>query len=371
MGFELRSSTGAKSAHRSTTGGPRGAARSAPPRPTAPEPAKKPDLAAVVSLKVFYATDRKPNDLDPDNPEIQRYGGEWDDQVHYGECRITLPEDRGLGAFPRPAWWRFDFQEDPERHIMAHSVTPMAEDLFFQSLSSVVGGSTTKEALVFVHGFNVSFKSAALRTAQLAVDLKFDGAPILYSWPARAGPMGAVAYAADANTIEKTYDHLTAFLQDVARRTGARRIHVLAHSMGNRAACNALERIAVTTPAAAVPIFGHVVLAAPDLDQQRFKQLVAKFQSHTSKVTLYASSKDKALKLSKRFNAAPRAGEPMVVLAGMDSVDASNVDTDLLGHGFFSDARSVLSDIFGVIRDEAVAKRFNLQLHGDHYRFRP
>ena len=61
----------------------------------------------------------------------------------------------------------------------------------------------------------------------------------------------------------------------------------------------------------------------------------------------------------------------MVVLAGMDSVDASNVDTDLLGHGFFSDARSVLSDIFGVIRDEAVAKRFNLQLHGDHYRFRP
>ena len=38
-------------------------------------------------------------------------------------------------------------------------------------------------ALVFVHGYDTSFDNALYRTAQIAYDLRFDGAPFLYSWP--------------------------------------------------------------------------------------------------------------------------------------------------------------------------------------------
>jgi esterase/lipase superfamily enzyme len=45
-----------------------------------------------------------------------------------------------------------------------------------------------------VHGFNVSFENALRRTAQIAYDLDFDGAPFLFSWPSRDS---LLSYASD------------------------------------------------------------------------------------------------------------------------------------------------------------------------------
>ena len=44
----------------------------------------------------------------------------------------------------------------------------------------MVSRSPRKDAFVFIHGFNVAFEDAVMRTAQIAYDLGFDGAPILY-----------------------------------------------------------------------------------------------------------------------------------------------------------------------------------------------
>ena len=51
-------------------------------------------------------------------------------------------------------------------------------------------------ALVFVHGFNTTFDNALFRTAQIAYDLKFDGAPFVYSWPSQ-GQVGFQDYSYD------------------------------------------------------------------------------------------------------------------------------------------------------------------------------
>ena len=40
---------------------------------------------------------------------------------------------------------------------------------------------------MLVHGYNNGFDDALYRTAQVAYDLKFDGAPFLYSWPSGSG----------------------------------------------------------------------------------------------------------------------------------------------------------------------------------------
>jgi hypothetical protein len=39
----------------------------------------------------------------------------------------------------------------------------------------------------------------------------------------------------------------------------------------------------------------------------------------------------------------------------MESIDASNVETDLIGHSYYADARSVLSDLFEVLRNKGSA----------------
>ena len=94
----------------------------------------------------------------------------------------------------------------------------------------------------------------------------------------------------------------------------------------------------------------NVVLAAPDVDADTFRGLAAAIRKTAGSMTLYASARDKALQVSRTVNGAPRAGEPIIISPGLDSIDASEIDTDFLQHGYFSDARSMLEDLFGVFR---------------------
>jgi esterase/lipase superfamily enzyme len=93
----------------------------------------------------------------------------------------------------------------------------------------------------------------------------------------------------------------------------------------------------------------HLVLAAPDIDADTFKELAAAFQKLSGRVTLYESSKDKALQASRKVHGNPRAGEPLLIIPGMDTIDASASDTDFLAHSYFSDNWPLLSDIHSLL----------------------
>lgn len=245
------------------------------------------------------------------------------------------------------------------------SLTPMPRGVFLASLRSAVQESAGSEALVFVHGFNVAFTEAVLRTAQLAYDLGFDGAPIAYSWPSQSA-LTRTAYHTDETNAEWTVPHLEKFLSDVAAQSGARRIHLVAHSMGNRPLTAALHRIAVRMTPTSKPAFEHIVLTAPDIDAETFLQLAREFSRSGKRTTLYASSNDKALQFSREIHGGlPRAGDSgpdIVVLQGIDTIEVSTVDTSLLGHSYYGENRSVLTDLFSLIRDgKAPDQRFGLR----------
>jgi esterase/lipase superfamily enzyme len=144
------------------------------------------------------------------------------------------------------------------------------------------------------------------------------------------------------------------FLEDLGSITKADRVHLIAHSMGNRGLAAGLERIAQTR-ASGMTKFCQVILAAPDIDSGVFRNLSTAIRSTAERITLYASSNDKALVASRRFHVNPRAGESgegLLVTPGIDTVDVSQVNTGLLGHSFYGDNRSVVSDLFNVIRNE-------------------
>lgn len=78
------------------------------------------------------------------------------------------------------------------------------------------------------------------------------------------------------------------------------------------------------------------------------ESLIEAASLRAERVTLYASRKDKALGISKAKHKYERLGKVYgfpYVLAGMDSIDASNVRTDFLAHTVFAKTRTVLGDL--------------------------
>ncbi len=169
--------------------------------------------------------------------------------VHYGNgrgelalgaCQVTIPATHQVGELEAPSILRFEVHEDETKHIVLHSAQALPEETFFKQLQDRVAASPKRDAFVFIHGFNVSFEDAARRTAQMAHDLRYAGAPVFYSWPSQAG---LLKYTIDETNAEWTVPHLERFLQEVAAQSGAESISLIAHSMGNRAMTRALQRL--------------------------------------------------------------------------------------------------------------------------------
>jgi esterase/lipase superfamily enzyme len=82
------------------------------------------------------------------------------------------------------------------------------------------------------------------------------------------------------------------------------------------------------------------------------------------RVTLYASSRDKALAFSKKVHGYDRAGESggkIVLVDGVETIDVSAVDTNFVGHFYYGENKSVLSDIFNLLQGQPASKRFGLK----------
>lgn len=143
-------------------------------------------------------------------------------------------------------------------------------------------------------------------------------------------------------------------LAGVARRSGAESVHLIAHSMGNRALTSALRSIAYEMRDEP-PMFREVLLTAPDIDADVFKRDFApEIVSTAKRVTLYASSNDDALTLSKQVHGYPRAGdsgEGLVIVPGIDTIDVSSVDTSLIGHSYYGSNHTVIADMLDLLHE--------------------
>lgn len=274
--------------------------------------------------------------------------------ISYGACEISVPrpENRRPGDLSRPvSVWIFEAPENPDKHFMLRHVEEHADkDAFYRSLSARLDKSEARAAMLFIHGYNVSFEDAIFRTAQLAVDLKFPGAAMAFSWPSYADP---VKYTFDEQNAEVSIPALREVLEDLAARSGAKRVHIIAHSMGNRVLAGALRSMDSTVQARNKAVFRELVLAAPDIDSRVFQsQVLPHIVRNVRHCTLYASSRDRALLMSRAFHNYQRLGETqpeLLVATDLDTIDASLVDTSLLGHSYIGDVQSIVSDLHDLV----------------------
>ncbi|MGK5037009.1 alpha/beta hydrolase [Janthinobacterium sp. LB3P118] len=351
---------------------------------TVPAPA---DKSAVVSnyavVKVYFATDRQ---RDVGKPPARRFSGErskgvnsgnggGDGALSYGSCDISIPRDHRMGQLESPSLWRLEFRDDPAKHVVLLDAEVQDRDNFFAALKTQIRASAAKSAFVFVHGYNVSFEDAARRTGQMAYDLGFDGAPVFYSWPSRGDLAG---YTIDENNIEWSTPHITAFLADFLASTEAAQVYLVGHSMGSRGLARAVADLLAAQPQLAQKIT-ELILSAPDIDAAIFRHDIApKLAGTRNPVTLYASSQDLALAASKAVHGYPRAGDSgsaMLIVAGVETIDATGVDTSFMKHAYFAEKRSALSDMFYLIRNQARADQRFLDpvdtVAGRYWTFKP
>src|SRR5262249_8546169 len=132
-----------------------------------------------VEVTAYYATNRN---VTTSALATERYGAESVGVTEYGRLTVSIPTVRRPGEIPLPSVWKFEARPDPSRHFILKSVTPLTVGGARQEMADTLSRGK-RSVLVFVHGYNVAFADAALRTAQLAHDLAFPGVPIFFSWP--------------------------------------------------------------------------------------------------------------------------------------------------------------------------------------------
>ena len=184
-----------------------------------------------------------------------------------------------------------------------------------------------KQVFVFVPGFNVSFENALRRTAQIAYDVDFDGAAVLFSWPSGSG---LTSYLYSSDKTRTAADQLMAFLEKIVAQTGTSKIHLIAHSMGSVVLLDTLAMIKLKRDARrdSGAAFAEIILHSPDVAKDRFSQVMAAVSGLRSGATLYASNNDRAIGLS-RWIWGDRV-DP-TVFAGVETIDTTAAGSSFLG----------------------------------------
>ncbi|MCC7252980.1 MAG: alpha/beta hydrolase [Hyphomicrobium sp.] len=325
-----------------------------PPAGSAPPPAAATQGDWDV-VPVFYGTDR----AQKQNEKRVDYGSERGRRLELGRALVTVPKVHKVPSIERPWAIRvfnitlYEEAEDPNRHFTMDEIKALSEEEFLALVRERLATSARYKdhAFIFVHGYNTSFDYAVYRTAQIAYDLKFDGAPFAYSWPSGGG---LASYTYDRESSGQAEPYLKQFMELVINKTGAKSVSVIAHSMGNQPTLQVLRDLRRAKPDGVQ--ISQIILAAPDVDRDNFENIAREIQGLASGVTLYAAGNDRALTVSRNFyGGIPRAGDVPatgpLVLPGIDTIDVSASSMDSLGlnHSGYAENNALLQDIAALI----------------------
>ncbi len=300
------------------------------------EPAAEPR-----SVAMFVASTRKSEHGASNETAVE--GG-----ARFSLQQIGVPPDHEAGKVERPAFG----SEDPQKHFVAVSRRVLDENEFFSELASHISGriGSNRDVLIYVHGFNTSYDEARFRLAQIAADGRFGGVAVLYTWPA-AGSL--LDYGAAKENATTSRDALTKLIHRVAELPDVGRVHVLAHSMGAWLAMEALRENAISGSPDLNGKLGDVMLAAPDIDLNVFRQQLARLDA--SHVSVLVASNDRALSIARTLAGdRPRLGgldlsKPSDKAAldelGVKGYDLSAEATGLIRHGTYADAPQAVRTI--------------------------
>ena len=251
----------------------------------------------------------------------QYYGDERSD-LKAGWCRVKSLDVSVLGALAEaaPGFIREEF-------LSIDRVTETGDSVVFDALQQTVGDDT---AVIYVHGFNISFEKGCRRALLLRQNAGLNGRLLWFSWPSDGT---LTNYMRDESDMYWSVPDLAEVILEMERRFGPDKVSVVGHSLGARGVVLALYEVANRRPDIRL---GEVVLLAPDMDFQFFERLLPRVRPVASNLTIYVTQGDRPLALSEQLHGYPRLGEAGNDVSRLDDVEVIDISDlsvrDLTGH---------------------------------------
>ncbi|MGY3120313.1 esterase/lipase superfamily enzyme [Bradyrhizobium sp. S3.14.4] len=296
----------------------------------------------------LYVTTRKKSMIGIGQSGPVGYTGQRSVELGFGAASVRIPEDHKIGQIELPVKWSvlgytlYEGSISESRHFSIRKISALTQEQWEKVAHEK---APQKRALIFVHGFNTSFEDALYRNAQIIWDLQYPGLSVLFSWASAGRPS---EYFYDRDSAYLARDAFVGVLRLLKENHHFDQVDVIAHSMGNLVVLDALSSYAKTSNPAMV---GELVMAAPDVDRDQFLQMGPIVRKITKGMTLYASSADKALALSRIPARVPRAGDVApqgpIVLPDIETIDVTAIGDEIFGlnHTEFASNRAVIDDM--------------------------
>jgi esterase/lipase superfamily enzyme len=249
-------------------------------------------------VPIFVATTRQRSTTDPG----EMFNGERAADVSYAALTVSIPPDgsRKVGEVQ----WPVTLPGDPRRDFVTVSADYLDRQAFTASITTIAKQTGRSKILVFVHGFNNRFDDAVYRFAQIVHDSKVPAIPVLFTWPSR-GEVRLRAYTYDRESANYSRDALEGLLNMLAGYPIITEVNLLAHSMGNWVALEALRGRSMRSAQTAGPVradkLKNVMLVAPDVDVDVFRTQILRMGTARPRISLFVSQDDQALSLSKNI----------------------------------------------------------------------
>lgn len=276
--------------------------------------------ATLPARSVFVGTTRGP---DPETGKDLTRGRL--EALRFARYDVSVPPDRSPGAITYPDRGS---APDPARDFLTTRAELYPQAPAFRTDLRAALAENGGEAVIFVHGYNNTFAEGLYRFAQLGHDLKVPGVLVHYSWPSRANVMG---YAYDRDSALFARDGFEALLHEV-RAAGARRIVILAHSMGGAIGMETLRQMAIAGDTETLSRISGVVLISPDLDIDVFRAQAHRIGPLPQPFIIFTSGRDRALQLAARLT-----GEPARLGNLQDVAQLANLKVTMVEVGAFAE----------------------------------
>lgn len=279
--------------------------------------------------EIFLATTRKPD------PATGGFLNERSETMTFASFSVSVPPDRELGQI---TWPREGQPADPATEFVTVGRAIYETDADFRSRLARAIRNEDGEVTIFVHGYNNNFAEGLYRVAQLSSDLDLPGLTVHYAWPSRARAFG---YVADRDSALISRKGLVALIEEV-ERAGARRVVLLAHSMGAQLMMESLMQISLAGRRDVMDRIGGIVLISPDIDVEVFRSQARSIGNLPQPFIIFTSATDPVLRLSARLTGQRDRLGTLTDLSRVEDLEVTVVDSTAFatGSGHFNAAES-------------------------------
>jgi esterase/lipase superfamily enzyme len=256
---------------------------------------------------------------------------------------ISIPSNRKQGEYKFPTK-----QLDPDRQFFVSKTDTFDRPADFIDAANIElkqDPSNEDSLLLFVHGYNVSYPAAVFRAAQIAEDFDLKMPMALFSWPS-AGRVSRYAYDRDSALFARS---ALADMLKMLAKTQARKITILAHSLGGLIAMEAIKRLNLEQDNETLARIDGVVLAQPDIDVDVFRDQISDIDLSKHFIAVMASNRDQVLRISSVLTGGhPRVGAAQNIedlrQMGVLVLDVSAFDSlYVLNHDAYASSPALLS----------------------------